>query len=135
MYKLSIRKASSTAVAGLTSRRAIEREGLKAFIEYVRKDPLAYKVVWESLFVDFAIFKDYYESFAASYVYHLNKYVEAGEIRADVNLETAAYVLMGISNFVGLQVLFRDEVADAEVDRIVDEAMKILDAGLFRRPA
>jgi len=46
-YKTSIRKASSSAVAGLTSRRAIEREGLKAFIQYVRRDPLAYKVVWE----------------------------------------------------------------------------------------
>lgn len=133
-YKTSIRKASSTAVSGLTSRRAIEREGLKAFIQYVRRDPLAYKVVWESLFVDFHIFKDYYESFAASYVFHLRKYAEAGEIRSDVDLETVAYVLMGVSNFVGLQILFRDEVADAEVDRVVDEAMKILDAGLFLKP-
>ena len=131
-YKTAIRKASSSAIAGLTARRDIEREGLKAFIQYVRRDPLAYKVVWESLFVDFKIFKDYYESFAASYVYHLKKYVESGEIRDDVDLETVSYILMGVSNFVGLQILFRDEVDEAEVDRVVDEAMKLLDAGLFR---
>jgi len=133
-YKTSIRKASSSAVAGLTSRRAIEREGLKAFIQYVRRDPLAYKVVWESLFVDFKIFKEYYESFAASYVYHLKKYVAAGEIRDDVDLETIAYVLMGVSNFVGLQILFRETADEQAVDHVVDEAMKLLDAGLFRNP-
>ncbi len=133
-YKTSIRKASSNAVAGLSSRREIEREGLKAFIQYVRRDPLAYKVVWESLFVDFQIFKEYYESFASSYVYHLKKYVAAGEIRDDVDLETIAYVLMGVSNFVGLQILFRDQAEEADVDHVVDEAMKLLDAGLFRNP-
>jgi len=133
-YKTSIRKASSNAVAGLTSRRAIEREGLKAFIQYVRRDPLAYKVVWESLFVDFQIFKDYYESFAASYVFHLKQFVENGEIRDDVDLETIAYVLMGVSNFVGLQILFRDQADEKAVDHVVDEAMKLLDAGLFRNP-
>lgn len=132
-YKTSIRKASANAIVGLTSRRDIEREGLKAFIQYVRRDPLAYKVVWESLFVDFKIFKDYYESFAASYVYHLGKHVESGEIRGDVDLETVAYVLMGVSNFVGLQILFREEAEEAEVDRVVDEAMKLLDAGLFQK--
>ncbi|MDP3131163.1 MAG: TetR/AcrR family transcriptional regulator, partial [Bacillota bacterium] len=133
-YKTSIRKASSNAVAGLTSRRAIEREGLKAFIQYVRRDPLAYKVVWESLFVDFKIFKDYYESFASSYVFHLKQFVENGEIRDDVDLETIAYVLMGVSNFVGLQILFRDQADEKAVDHVVDEAMKLLDAGLFRNP-
>lgn len=134
-YKTSIRKASANAIAGLTTRREIEREGLKAFIQYVRRDPLAYKVVWESLFVDFKIFKDYYESFAASYVYHLKKHVDGGEIRGDVDLETVAYVLMGVSNFVGLQILFRAEAEEAEVDRVVDEAMKLLDTGLFQKRA
>ncbi len=131
MYKASIRKASSNAVAGLVTRREIEREGLKAFIEYVRRDPLAYKVVWESLFVDFKIFKEYYESFAASYIFHLKKFIASGEVRADIDPETVAFVLMGISNFVGLQILFRDEIDDHEIDRVVDEAMKLLDGGLF----
>ncbi|MFH0993309.1 MAG: TetR/AcrR family transcriptional regulator [bacterium] len=131
MYKASIRKASSNAVAGLVTRREIEREGLKAFIDYVRRDPLAYKVVWESLFVDFKIFKEYYESFAASYIFHLKKFIASGEVRSDVDPETVAFVLMGISNFVGLQILFRDEIDEHEIDRVVDEAMKLLDDGLF----
>jgi hypothetical protein len=40
---------------------------------------------------------------------------------------------MGVANFVGLQILFKDEVSDVELDRIVNEAMKILDGGIFRQ--
>lgn len=131
LYRSSIRKASSNAIVGLTSRFEMEREGLKAFIKFVKQDPLAYKLVWESLFVDFDIFKEYYMEFSESYVYHLNKFVAMGEIRNDIDIETVSYVLMGISNFVGLQILFRDTVTDQEIDYVVDEAMKILEAGLF----
>lgn len=131
LYRISIRKASSNAIVGLTSRLEMEREGLKAFIKFVKQDPLAYKLVWESLFVDFDIFKEYYKEFSESYVYHLNKFVAMGEIRNDIDIETVSYVLMGISNFVGLQILFRDTVTDQEIDYVVDEAMKLLEAGLF----
>lgn len=131
LYRISIRKASSNAIVGLTSRLEMEREGLKAFIKFVKQDPLAYKLVWESLFVDFDIFKEYYKEFSESYVYHLNKFVAMGEIRNDIDIETVSYVLMGISNFVGLQILFRDTVTDQEIDHVVDEAMKLLEAGLF----
>lgn len=130
-YRISIRQASSKAIEGLHTRVEIEREGLKAFIEYVKKDPLAYKVVWESLFVDPEIFKEYYESFSAAYVNKLQKFVDNGEVRQDINLETVSYVLMGISNFVGLQILFRDKVTEAEIDFVVDESMKILHDGIF----
>ncbi|MFA6692942.1 MAG: TetR/AcrR family transcriptional regulator [Acholeplasmataceae bacterium] len=130
-YRLSIRQASSVAIEGLTTRVDIERAGLKSFIQYVKKDPLAYKVIWESLFVDPVIFKEYYESFSSSYVFHLKRFVELGEVRSDIDLETVSYVLMGISNFVGLQILFRDKVTEAEVDFVVDESMKILHNGLF----
>lgn len=130
-YRITIRKASATAIEGLIHRRDIERAGLKAFIEYVRTDPLAYKVIWESLFVDYQIFKEYYESFAQSYIYHLKHFVAVGEVRDNVDLETVSYVLMGIANFVGLQILFREKVEESEIDRVVDEAMKILDYGIF----
>lgn len=130
-YRHKIREASSEAIRGLTTRAEIERAGLKAFILYVRKDPLAYKVVWESLFVDQKIFKEYYESFSLSYQYHLKKFVENGEVRNDINLETLSYILMGISNFVGLQILFKESVSDEEVDFVVEESMKILQKGMF----
>ncbi len=131
-YRLSIRHAASEATKGLKTRYEIEREGLKAFIMYAKKDPLAYKVIWESLFIDPKIFQEYYQSFGESYIYHLKNFVALGEIRDDIDLETLSYVLMGISNFVGLQILFRDVVSETEIDFVVDEAMKILEGGIFK---
>ncbi len=131
LYRTSIRKAASNAIIGLTSRQAMEREGLKAFIMFVKQDPLAYKLIWESLFVDFNIFKEYYVQFSESYIYHLNRFVELGEVRNDIDIETVSYILMGISNFVGLQILFRGEVTEKDIDFVVDESMKLLQAGLF----
>jgi acyl-CoA hydrolase len=111
----------------------MERAGLKAFIMYVMKDPLAYKLVWESLFVDPYIFKEYYTNFAKSYIIHLKPFVDSGEIRDDINLETVAYVLMGISNFVGLQIIFNEEATEKDVDFVVDECMKLLTEGIFKK--
>lgn len=131
-YKREIRLTSATAVTGYTNRYEIEREGLKSFIRYVRKDPLAYKLIWESMSVDPNIFKEYYQSFAASYCFHLEEYVKKGQVRDDIDLETASYILMGIANFVGLQALFQDDITETEIDRIVDEAMKMIQSGLLK---
>jgi AcrR family transcriptional regulator len=130
-YRHAIRQASSEATRGLKSREEIERAGLKAFIMYVKKEPLAYKVIWESLFIDPKIFQEYYQSFGDSYIFHLRHFVESGEIRNDIDLETLAYILMGISNFVGLQILFREEANETDVDYVVDETMKLLRTGMF----
>lgn len=131
-YRVNIRHAASEAIKGCETRFEVEKQGLKAFINYVQKDPLAYTIIWESLFVDFNIFKEYYTSFAKSYVYHLKEYVKSGEVRDDIDLETVAYILMGISNFVGLQILFRENPDEIDVDFVVDEAMKLLQNGMFR---
>ncbi len=131
-YRINIRKAASEAIKGLSTRYDIERAGLKAFIQYVKRDPLAYKIIWESLFVDYDIFREYYMSFAKSYMHHLKKSVEKEELRDDIDLETTSYILMGISNFVGLQIIFNNKSDDVDIDFVVDEAMKVLQNGLFK---
>jgi len=127
-YQEKIRQAARLAVKGLHSRRDIEREGLKAFILYVMKEPIAYKLIWESLFIEKDLFIDYYTRFSNSYIKNLKNY---DDVRKDIDLETASYVLMGIANFVGLQILFKSDPKPEDIDNIVDEAMKILDHGLF----
>lgn len=130
-YQEKIRESARTAIKGLNSRRDIERAGLKAFIMYVIKEPLAYKLIWESLFVNEEIFRDYYTSFSKAYVENLKRHANNGDIRDDIDLETVSYILMGIANFVGLQILFKDNPKEADVDFVVDETMKLLDRGLF----
>lgn len=130
-YKRSIRQTARESIKGLTSRHDIEREGLKSFIKYVYNDPLAYKVVWESLFVDIDIFRDYYIDFSKAYIKNLESAESKKEIKPEIDLETLSYVLMGISNFVGLQILFKDKITDKEIDTIVDNVMKIITEGIF----
>ncbi len=132
-YRHNIRRSANEATKNCKNRLEMERAGLKAFIMYVMKDPLAYKLVWESLFVDSSIFKEYYTNFAHSYIIHLKPFVDSGEIRDDIDLETVAYVLMGISNFVGLQIVFNEEATEKDVDFVVDECMKLLSEGIFKK--
>lgn len=131
-YRINIRKASTEATKGLKTRYDIEKAGLKAFIMYAKNDPLAYKIIWESLFVDFEIFKDYYKTFGESYLYHLKSSVKSGEVRDDIDLLTVSYILMGISNFVGLEIIFNENSTEADVDRVVEESMKLLKNGMFK---
>lgn len=132
-YRISIRQAARDGTKHLNSRYDIEREGLKIFIKYVNNDPLAYKLIWESLFVDEKLFINYYSSFSESYIRNLEKSVDNNEIKNNIDLETLSYVLMGISNFVGLQVLFKDKITDQEIDKIVDQTMIILSDGIFTK--
>lgn len=127
-YQERIREAARIAVKGLKSRRDIEREGLKAFILYVIKEPIAYKLIWESLFIEKELFIDYYTRFSKSYIDNLKRF---DDVRKDIDLETVSYILMGIANFVGLQILFKPDPKKADIDFVVNESMKLLDDGLF----
>jgi len=130
-YHISIRSKLNKAIEGANTRYEKERLGLKAFLKFAWDDPLAYRIIWESMFVDHALFKDYYQNFSKHYIRSLEHSVENREIRDDIDLETLSYMLMGISNFVGIQVMFRDTLTDAKLDFIVDHAMKLLESGLF----
>lgn len=130
-YRKEIRRILNEAIKDATTRYDKERLGLRAFLKFAWKDRLAYRIIWESMFVDEKLFKDYYQTFSADYIRQLSKAVQEGEVRNDVDLETLSYMLMGVSNFVGLQILFRESLSEKDLDYVVDEAMKVLSAGMF----
>jgi AcrR family transcriptional regulator len=133
-YRRSIRKAISEGIHDATTRYEKERLGIRAFLKFAWKDPLAYRIIWESMFADKELFREYYTTFSRDYMRQLSTAVSTKEVRDDIDLETLSYVLMGISNFVGLQVLFRDTLTDKDLDHITGNVMKILDAGMFISP-
>lgn len=130
-YRHSIRRAISEGIKGAETREDKERQGIKAFLKFAWKDPLAYRIIWESMFADKELFREYYVTFSHDYVRQLSSAVAKGEVRNDIDLETLSYVLMGISNFVGLQVLFRETLTEKDLDFITDQVMKILRDGMF----
>ncbi len=131
-YSHRIRSTIAIATEGLTDRREKERIGIQTFIKYVRDNPQSYTIIWQSLQIDKKLFIDYYSNFAAHYITRLKTAEEDGQLKPYDPL-TTAYFLMGVSNFVGLQVILFDSEhsSDADIDRIVDQVMMLLDNGLF----
>lgn len=131
-YRNKIREAINDSIKGAQTRREKERLGIRAFLKFAWQDPLSYRIIWESMFVDETLFKEYYENFAKAYTVNLEDGIKSNEVDENIDTETLSYILMGISNFVGLQVLFRDTLTDMDLDKIVDQVMYVLDHGMFK---
>lgn len=130
-YSKQIRKVIQIAIKDLPTMEEKERIGLKTFINFSRQDPLSYRIYWESMFVDHNLFQSYYTNFAKVYMNNLQSAVDAHEVDSNIDLETLVFMLMGISNFIRLQILFKDKISEDEIDRIVDQVIYFLKYGMF----
>jgi AcrR family transcriptional regulator len=127
-YKKDIKERLAESIRHCENRYEKEREGIKCFIKYAVNQPNIYNIIWGSLSIDRQIFIDYYESFAESYSRGLR---HDGDQILPYDTETVSYMLMGISNFLGLKAMF-GKMSDGEIDRMVDEAvMPALKNGIF----
>jgi AcrR family transcriptional regulator len=128
-YQKQIKKLLAESIKDSETRYEQEREGIKCFIKFAMKTPNVYNIIWGSLSIDKSLFEDYYSSFAESYTRALQKSSEEVDVP---DATTVAYMLMGISNFVGLRAIF-EEMSDDDIDRIIDETiMPVLSNGIFK---
>jgi len=97
-----LRRNARAAIANLTDRREIERQGFRAFFHFIRRNREAYRIVREAEFVSPSVARWYFERLAQGYVRGLQEGMRRGEIRS-LDAETLAYCLMGIGHFVGLR--------------------------------
>lgn len=124
-----IRSYLSRSIEGCTTRLEIERVGMKAWLEFVMENQYMYHIIWESMYVDYHLFEQYYVTFAAAYKKGLDKAKEAGEI-GDVDTEVLAYTLMGASNFLGLNWgLFHTD--PSQIDYVVDQFVRFIEGEAF----
>lgn len=127
-YSHRIRMHIAKEIAGIEDRVEAERIGLRAFLLFIAKHKHIYNIIWESLYIDKKLFVDYYTQFAANYARQIKQAQEADEMKR-YDPEIVAFVMMGISNFIGLNyIMFKDE---KNVDQVVDEVIRILKDGLF----
>ncbi len=131
-YYHDIRKCMADHTRNCKTRLEFEEYGLRAFIDYVIKNPHAYTIIWQSLLVDRDLFIDYYTSFASRYIVQLNKSIQEGEINPNIDTTALAYALMGISNYIGLEtIVFHKRVLDdASIDKMVKTVMIMLAQGI-----
>ena len=128
-YQRQIKALLAESIKGCTTRYEQEREGIKCFIKFAIRTPNVYNIIWGSLSIDKKLFTDYYSSFADSYTHALQE--NDNEVNT-YDATTVAYMLMGISNFVGLRAIF-EEMNDEDIDKIIDETiMPVLSQGIFK---
>lgn len=130
-FQHDIRKRISERVSRITDRFEKEKEGIKTFIEYAVENPHAYNVIWESLYIDKNLFIDYYDGFAKRYERGLKQSIIDGEMH-DVDTELVSYILMGITNFIGLKVLLDLGDKHGTIEETVDKVMNIIKTGIFK---
>ncbi len=128
-YQKQIKSLLAESIRDCKNRYECEREGIKCFIKFAIRTPNVYDIIWGSLSIDKKLFIDYYSSFAESYTNALRS--SNDEVDAP-DATTVAYMLMGISNFVGLRAIF-EQMSDEDIDRIIDDTiMPVLSNGIFK---
>lgn len=128
-YKKEIKVRLAESIKNCDNRYDKEREGIKCFIKYAVSAPNIYNIIWGSLSIDKQMFIDYYVSFAKSY----SRGLESDGDLALQDSESVAYILMGISNFLGLKAMFNG-MTDKEIDDMVDNTvMPALTGGMINQ--
>lgn len=127
-YSHQIRQHIAISVKECRTRKEAERTGLKAFLIFISEHKYIYNIIWESLYIDKNLFIKYYTDFAQYYVKHIEESQAKHEMKM-FDPTVIAYMLMGISNFIGLNYVMFSETEN--FDRVVDEVIQILDQGLF----
>lgn len=126
-----IRKHLNQATKDCTSRREAEEVGLREWLNFVQHNQYMYHIIWESLYVDKQLFVDYYSNFSRAYIKGIDAAKKAGEIRPEIDSEVLAWTLMGASNFLGLNWGVFAESHPADLNKVVESFMHILNAGVF----
>ena len=124
-----LRRHLHDATLAAADRAQAEESGFRAFLDFVARHPNLYRIVRECQFVAPEEFRDWYERLARRYVEGLRRASVAGQIR-DVDLEVAAYCLMGMGDFLGMRLVLW-EGRRRVPPRVLQTVMEIVRHGLL----
>lgn len=114
---------------GINNRIDMEREGFKAFFEFLKARPYWLSLFPQAEFVDKELHRKVFEKFARPYISRLEESIENGEIRK-LNVEMLVYSFMGITNYLGLKWVLWDK-KEVE-DKLIDEIMDFIKHGIMK---
>jgi AcrR family transcriptional regulator len=98
-----------------------ERIGLESFLDFVRQHKEIYRIIDEAEFVDYASYREHYETTVDRIRQRLEAGAARGEIRPDVG-EVHAWAIAGMNVFLGLRYGLWDNEADIkEVARVAND--------------
>ena len=118
-----IRRWIAERVSDAPDRLSAERQGIEAYIEFVRQHKGIYRIISEAEFVANEAFRNHYERFGQAYQTNLKNAMDNGELRKG-DLETWSWAIMGMAIFVGMRYAQWDEDRPAsEIAEIVTDLM------------
>jgi AcrR family transcriptional regulator len=124
-----LRRHLHEATQGIDRRARAEEAGFRAFFEFVAQRPDLYRIVRECQFVAPDEYCDWYERLARRYAAALRRGVSDGEV-ADVDLEIAAYCLIGMGDFLGMRLVLWEGRRHVP-PRVLRTLMEIVRGGLL----
>lgn len=123
----ALRKHMALAVAEDRDPLLAQREGLQAFLAFVRRHPGLYRIVQECQFVDEAAYRRYYERLADGLARTLQRDTETGTFsRGDAQVR--AWAIMGIGHFLGLRHCLWQQRQPGKA--VMDEVMAFIGGGI-----
>ena len=109
------------------SEREAQILGFKAFFEWVKNHRHLYSIVQQAILVNEDLYRWYYERLAEGYIKGLQRAMEHGEFK-DLNPETVAYCLMGMTQFIGMRWVYWGEKEVPE--QVFHDAIELIFNGL-----
>ncbi len=122
-----LRQELTRAIEPAATRMQAERQGLEAFLRFVAEHQNLYRVVQEALFVDEAVYREYYQNLAKGYSARLKSAQDGGELRPG-DTEVRAWALMGLGHFLGLRFGLWNTAAPSA--QVLDAAMDFIAHGI-----
>ena len=100
-------------VADSPDRLTAERQGIEAFIDFVRSHENLYQIISEAQFVAEDAYREYYMGFAEAYRQNLERAAANNEIRQG-DYDVWAWALLGMSVFLGMRFAVWDDTRTAK---------------------
>ncbi len=129
-YSRELRKTIKEEMGKAATHEEAQRIGFKAFFHWVKDHPELYSIVQQAVVVDQALYRWYYGKIADGFLKSLSAGVADGEFK-NIDLETVAYSLMSIGQFLGMRWVFW-EGTDVP-DDVFEAAMTLIFDGIKNR--
>jgi AcrR family transcriptional regulator len=99
-----LRRHLHEASLGAADRAQAEEAGFRAFFDFVARHPNMYRIIRECEFVAPDEFRAWYRRLAERYAAGLRRAAADGQV-GDLDMDTAAYCLMGMADFLGMRLV------------------------------
>ncbi|HEY0755165.1 MAG TPA: TetR/AcrR family transcriptional regulator [Ktedonobacteraceae bacterium] len=112
-----LRGEMRVAITGTLNRVEIERQGFRAFFQFVARHRRIYSIVQEAERVAPEAYYAYYHKISQGYMRGLQESIDEGSIRK-LDAQAIAYTLMGIGHFVAMRWLVWPQETEQEHEEL-----------------